>query len=191
MPAVLMLSPMIVSASPATDSIEPLAANKHISVQTAGEANKARVIDRLQKVGYSQEEAIARISQMTGEEIAYFSQHPESIRRSGFVLIASSIGSSVYSSVNNAKKKREAYIAHLRAKIASLQTEVSLTDSKRLNQRTLMAVEQDPARKAELGAEAKRLGDEIDAKQSQIKVLESDIQLINTKKKKVPKQKDW
>lgn len=191
-PAVLMLCPVIALAGPATQSsIDLPSGNESVSVQDSRSSNRARVISRLEKVGYSQEEATARINQMTDDEIAYFAQHPESIRRSGFVLLASSIGSSVYSSVNNAKKKREAYAAHLKEKVASLRTEITLTDSKRLNQRTLLAVEQDPARKAELEAEAKRLGDEIDAKQNEIKQLENDIQLINTKKKKVPKKKDW
>jgi predicted nuclease with TOPRIM domain len=60
-----------------------------------------------------------------------------------------------------------------------------------MNQRTLLSVEQDPARKAELEAESKRLGNEIDSEQDQIKSLENDIQLINAKKKKVPNKKDW
>lgn len=179
-PAVLILCPVVV-----------LAGNGSVSVGDSGKSDSARVITRLEKVGYSQEEAIARINQMTDDEIAYFAQHPESIRRSGIILIASSVGSSVYSSVANAKKKREAYAAHLKDKIASLRTEIQLTETKRLTQSTLLAVEQDPAKKAELEAQSKRLGDEIDAKQNAIKQLENDIQLINTKKKKVPDKKDW
>ncbi|NOS72415.1 MAG: hypothetical protein HOP33_21150 [Verrucomicrobia bacterium] len=188
---VSILCPMLVLVGCATNNIAPVASNGGFSAKELSAPNRAMVTSRLEKVGYSKEEAIARADQMSDDEIAYFAQHPESIRRSGFVILASCIGSSVYSSINNGNKKREAYISHLKNKIAELRTEITLTDSKRVNQRTLLAVEQDAARKAELEAESKRLGNEIDSKQDQIKSLESDIQLVNTKKKKVPNKKDW
>ena len=56
-----------------------------------------------------------------------------------------------------------------------------------MNQRTLLAVEQNPERKAELEAEIKRLGSEVDSKQGQIKSLENEIELVKSKKQKVPK----
>jgi hypothetical protein len=190
-PTVLILCIMLILPGYATDNIAPKASNGGVSAKELSDPNRVRVISRLEKVGYSKEEAIARIDQMTDDEIAYFAQHPESIRRSGFIILASLIGSSVYSSISNANKKREAYTSHLRDKIAEVRTEIMLTDSKRMNQRTLLSVEQDPARKAELEAESKRLGNEIDSEQDQIKSLENDIQLINAKKKKVPNKKDW
>ncbi len=92
---------------------------------------------------------------------------------------------------NHGKKRREAYIRFLTNKIGSYRTGIVLTDTKRINQRTLLAVQQDPARKAELEAESKRLGTDIDSKQDQIKSLENEIELIRTKKQPVPKFKTW
>ena len=67
------------------------------------EANRAAVISRLEKVGYSKQEAIARVDNMTGGEIDYFANHPESIKRTGIIILGGLISSSIYSS--NQKKK--------------------------------------------------------------------------------------
>jgi hypothetical protein len=191
-PIVVVLCPMLVLAGCATNNIAPIASNGGILANEPGVLdNRTKVIRRLGEVGYSKEEAIARVDEMTDAEIAYFGQHPESIKRSGFIILASLIGSSVWTTINNAKQKRVAYIAHLRDKIAGFRTEITLTDSKRMNERTLLAVEQNPARRAELEVEIKRLGDEIDSKQDQIKSLENDVREIETKGKKVPNKKDW
>ena len=155
--------------------------------------NKTRVIDRLVEVGYSKEEAIARVDKMTCDEVEYLAEHPESIKRTGFVILASLIGSSIYSSMENTKKKKEAYIKHLQDKIGAFRLEITLLDSKRMNQRTLAMVEQDPEKKAALEAEAARIGKEIDSKQDNIQKLENEISAINaeTSKKEVPESKEF
>src|SRR2546422_348596 len=95
-PTVLILCPMIFLAGCATQNIAPVASNRAISAKEPSDSNRAKVISRLEKVGYSKEEAMARVDKMTYDEIDYFAQHPESIKRSGFIIVASLIGSSVW-----------------------------------------------------------------------------------------------
>src|ERR1035441_304789 len=128
-PTALILCPMIFLAGCATQNIAPVTSNAGITAKGLSDSNRARVIIRLEKVGYSKEEAIARVDKMTDAEIDYFAQHPESIKRSGFIILASLIGSSVWTTINNAKKKRAAYILHLSNKIGSYRTEVTLIDN--------------------------------------------------------------
>jgi hypothetical protein len=71
------------------------------------DSDKARVVSRLEEVGYSEEEAIARVSTMTADELAFFADHPESIERTGFIILASLIASSVNSSVKSGKVKKQ------------------------------------------------------------------------------------
>jgi chromosome segregation ATPase len=168
-----------------------VARDSGVLASKAGDTNQAKVISRLKKVGDSEAEAIGRVDKMTDGEIEYFAQHPESIKRTGFIILASLIGSSVYTSINNANKKREAYIAHLDSKIAGFRMEITLLDSKRMNQSTLLFHEPDPANKAKLEADIDRYEKEIASKEDQIKSLQSDINAIRTKKKKVPNKKDW
>ena len=186
-PTVLILCPMIFLAGCATQNIAPVASNGGISAKVLNDSDKAKVISRLKEVGYSKEEATARVDKMTDDEIVYFAGHPESIKRTGFIILASLIGSSVWTTVANAKKKREAYISHLHNKIGGFRTEMTLLDSDRKTETTLMAVDQDAAKKAEREATVRRLGTEIQAKQDQIKALENETEQVRLKKQKVPK----
>jgi hypothetical protein len=178
---------MILLAGCATQNITPVTSNAGISAKGLTDSNRARVISRLQKVGYSKEEAIARVDKMTEDEICYFAEHPESIKRSGFIILASLIGSSVWTTMNNAKKKRAAYILHLSNKIGSYRTEVTLIDNDKRNETTLLAQEQDPAKKAEREATIKRLQNEEQSKLDLIKKLEDEIEAVKAKTQKVPK----
>ncbi len=183
----VILCPMIFLAGCATQNIAPVASNRAISAKEPSDSNRAKVISRLEKVGYSKEEAIARVDKMTCDEIDYFGQHPESIKRSGFIILDSLIGSSVWTTMNNAKKKREAYILHLSNKIGGFRTEVTILDNDKKNETTLLAQEQDPAKRAEREATIKRLGNEVQSKLEIIKSLENEIELVRTKKQPVPK----
>jgi hypothetical protein len=186
-PIAIILCPMILMAGCATQNTAPVTSNAGISAKGLSESNRARVISRLEKVGYSKEEAVARVNKMSGDEICYFAEHPESIKRSGFIILASLIGSSVWTTMNNAKKKRAAYTLHLSNKIGQYRTEITLLDNDRKNETTLLAAEQDPAKKAERQANIKRMGDEVQSKLELIKSLENETELVRTKKQKVPK----
>jgi hypothetical protein len=186
-PTVLILCPMLSFAGFAPQNIAPAADDSGISARESGISNRAQVIKRLEKVGYSREEATNRVDQMTDDEINYFAAHPESIKRSGFIILASLIGSSVYTTINNAKKKKEAYTTHLNGKIAEARSEIGAIDNKKTRESVLLAVEQDSAKKAERQATIDGYDKEIQAKQDNIKALENEIQLVNTGKQKVPK----
>ena len=116
MPIVLILCPMLLLCGCATNNQAAAAGNVGISAKEPGDSNRAKVISRLEKVGYNKEEAVARVDKMSGDEIVYFAAHPESIKRSGFIIIASSIGSSIYSTVKSNEKKKEAEIQRKRNK---------------------------------------------------------------------------
>jgi len=161
------------------------------SATEQSEFNRTRVIDRLVEVGYSKEEAIARVDKMARDEVEYLAEHPESIKRSGFVILASLIGSSIWSAVDNAEKKKVAYQSHLRDKIKDFQHEIMLLDSRMSHQRTLEAVEDDPEKKAVLEEEATRIGKKIDLKQDNIQKLENEVSAINAKESKVPESTEF
>ena len=146
------------------------------------------MVSRLKKVGYSEQEAIARVDNMTEDEIVYFADHPESIKRSGIIIIASLIGSSVYTTVRHNQKKREAYIEHLRYNADNFRAEITMLESKRTNETVLLSVEQDPAKKAEREATIEVMGKEIQSKQDLINSLEREMEAIRTKEQKVPKE---
>lgn len=144
------------------------------------------VISRLEDVGYSKEEAIARVDKMSEDEIAYFAQHPESIKRSGFILIASSIGSSVYSSVKHSEKKKEAEIQRKKDEIASIEREVDRKQNEQNTDLILLQTEQDPAKSQKLKTEVGTLGNEIKSLEDNIKALENELDKM-TPPKKAPK----
>lgn len=180
----LVLACVIPLTGFATDTV---VGDSGVCMNQASDTSRAKVISRLEQVGYSKAEAIARVDEMTADEIDYFGQHPESIKRSGFVILASCIGSSVYSSIRNAQKKREAYISHLNGKIEATRSEITLLESQKENQQTLAAVEKDPATKEAMEGNIKKTDEQIQAKQDLIKSLENEIEQVRTKKEKVPK----
>ena len=184
-PTALVLSCMLALTGFATNTV---ARDSGISANEAGDTNRAKVVSRLEKVGYSKGEAIARVDKMTDDEIDYFSQHPESIKRSGFIILASLIGSSVWTTVANAKKKRESYITHLNGKIAGFRSEIMIADNRKTSESLLLVQEQDPAKRTEREAAIKRLENEVQSKQDLVKSLENEIESIRTKKQKVPKE---
>jgi chromosome segregation ATPase len=153
----------------------------------AVDTSRAKVISRLERVGYSRTEAIERVDRMTADEIEYFAQNPESIRRSGFVILASCIGSSIYCSIKSGQDKRKAYISHLNSKIEETQNEITLLQGQKENDETLVTVEKDPATKEAIEARIKNTDDQIQVKKDLIKSLENEIELVRTHKEKVPK----
>ena len=136
------------------------------SIDKPGGDHRAKVVSRLIEVGYSEEEAAARADEMTDAELVYFAGNPEAVRRSGFVILSSLIGSSVWSSTENKKDKRMAYRASLNSKIQAAQMEVS-------SKTMLLVNESDPAKKMRLEAQIKVLEDNIKSLQHQLDLAEA------------------
>jgi hypothetical protein len=120
------------------------------SIDKPGGDHRAKVVSRLIEVGYSEKEAAARADAMTDAELVYFAGNPEAVRRSGFVILSSLIGSSIWSSAENKKDKRMAYSASLNSKILNAQMEIS-------SKTMLLVNESDPAKKMWLEAQIKVL----------------------------------
>jgi chromosome segregation ATPase len=182
-PIVLVLCSMLPLSGHTKNSVAPAASNRDISTKEPITHNKAMVINRLEEVGYSKEEAMTGVDKMSKDEIAYFAQHPESIKRSGFVLIASSIGSSVYSSIKHGQRKKEAEIQRKRDEIASLEREINRKQNEQNRDLTLLQSEHDPEKTQQMKAEVDTLGKEIKALEDSIKSLENDINVMTGPKK--------
>jgi chromosome segregation ATPase len=182
-PIVLTLCSLLLSGECIANNVAPAASDGSISTKEPTVDNKVKVIGRLEKVGYSKEEAIARVDKMSADEISYFAQHPESIKRSGFILIASSIGSSVYSSVRHSQKKKEAEIQRKRDQIASLEREIDRKQNERNTDLTLLQNEQDPDKHQKLKMDVDTLGDEIKSMEDNMKALENDLNTMTAPKK--------
>jgi hypothetical protein len=174
---------MLLSSPCDANNVTPAASDASISTKSSLTDNQAKVMSRLEKVGYSKGEAMARVDKMSSDEIAYFAQHPESIKRSGFILIASSIGSSVYSSVRHSQKKKEAEIQRKRDQIASLEREIGLKQNERNADLTLLQTEQDPTKHQTLKADVDRIGTEIDSMEQNMKALEDELNTMTAPKK--------
>jgi len=190
LPIVVMLCPMLLLATSATTTIAPAPHHVDVSENRPDDNDREVVVIRLKKVGYSEEEATARVDKMTDDEIVYFADHPESIKRSGFIIIASLIGSSVYTTIRNNQKRREAYIGHLRHSVDSFRSEIVMLEGKRTTETVLLSQEQDPVKKAEREATIEALGKEIQSKLDLINSLERETEAIRTKEQKVPKDFD-
>ena len=68
-------------------------------------SNHERVAERLKEVGYTPDEANIRVAEMSDNELDYFGQHPEAIKRSGIIILGGLVSSSVYSSKQNKRTK--------------------------------------------------------------------------------------
>lgn len=91
----------------ASNTPASLSATRNGSSEERIGPDEAKVIARLQKVGYERKEAIARVDRMSTDEIAYFSKHPESIKRTGIIILGGLISSSIWSSTETKKRKEE------------------------------------------------------------------------------------
>jgi len=168
----------------ATNSPAAVTGNGGISANELIVPDKATVISRLEKVGYSKEEAIARVDKMTDDEIVYFAGHPESIKRSGFIIIASLIGSSVYSSVQSGQKKKLAEIQKKRDQIAFDENDIRRKQNEQETDARLLEKEQDSGKIQELKAAINNLGNEIKSLESDINLLENQVKDATSPKKK-------
>ncbi len=174
-----MLCSALVLAGCSTNTVP---SNRGISANQPGVTDRGRVISRLEKVGYSKEEAIARVDKMTDDEIVYFAQHPESIKRSGFILIASSIGSSIYSTVKSNQKKKEAEIQKKKEQITDIKMDISSKENERNMDLVLAQNEHDPAKSQMLQQKIGILNDDIKSLRDQIQSLENEIDAIENPK---------
>ena len=68
------------------------------------DASRTKVIVRLQEVGYSRAEALARTDKMTEEEIEYLAQHPEAVKRAGFIIAICAVLSSLFVTAEAAER---------------------------------------------------------------------------------------
>ena len=177
--ALTLCSTLVWAGSP-SNTITP--ANRGISADQPGITDKGRVINRLTKVGYSKEEASARVDKMTEDEIVYFAGHPESIKRSGFVLIASSIGSSVYSTIRSSQKKKEAEIQKKREQITNIKEDIKGKENERNMDLILSQNEHDPAKAQMMQTQIGTLTDEMKSLREQIQSLENEIDVIENPK---------
>jgi hypothetical protein len=60
---------------------------------------------RLLELGYNEQQINEQLSTLSEDELEYFNKHPEEIKKSGIIILAGLIWSSVYSS--NQKKKQK------------------------------------------------------------------------------------
>lgn len=179
-PTILMLCSTLVFAGNPPTTASP---DSSISVNQTRLTDKGKVISRLEQVGYSKEEAIARADKMTGDEIVYFAGHPESIKRSGFIILASLIGSSVYSSIEHGQKKKAAELQAKRDQIAALERDVDRKQREQDLDMRLLDKEQDSDKRQNLKVAIDRLGEEIKSLDDNIRVLDDEIKAAAPKKK--------
>jgi hypothetical protein len=176
------LNPQGLAVNSAGNSPAAVTGNGGISANELTVPNKARVISRLEKVGYSKEEAIARVEKMTDDEIVYFAGHPESIKRSGFILIASSIGSSIYSTIKSSQNKKKAEIQKKKEQITNIKMDVSSKENERNMDLVLAQNEHDPAKSQMLQTKIGILNDDIKSLRDQIQSLENEIDALENPK---------
>ena len=103
--------------------------------QAHGHANSAKVAARLQELGYSQDEAWARVASMSADEIDYFATNPESIKKSGFIILGGLVGSTIASSIADADAKK----AEEKKRLEDAQKEA---DSQRQHQELLEEIDE-------------------------------------------------
>ena len=75
------------------------------SVGASELSHRQRVIIRLQDIGYTPTEALVRTDSMTQDELSYFADNPEAIKRSGVVVALFLLLSSTFVAANEGAKK--------------------------------------------------------------------------------------
>ena len=66
---------------------------------------RARVIGRLEQLGYDRHQAVARTEEMGPDEINYFAQHPEAIKRTGAIIALGVLLSSTFFAAQSGAKE--------------------------------------------------------------------------------------
>ena len=65
------------------------------AVEKLDNPNQLKVVCRLRQVGFDAGEALARSERMSQEELAYLAEHPEAIKRTGFIILGALLGSTL------------------------------------------------------------------------------------------------